>query len=259
MKRILLLLAVAVLFALATVDVYLWLSPATLPRSASARPFAGALTPPRPTATTPTAAAPAPVATPEPVATAVRSPAVAEVKPPAAKPLTRRRVKPARANEPHPGVSSSTEKGPAPSSAVRRSFVASNTAVEGASGRAPSLPAGFEADGVARKPVPKISAQIEFDIQPKPARPGDAYAVRIYMRNEGKKSLKIREMRVGSNLNGDHSEAAMTPRITEIPPEQVALLAEIASVWKDNITVWGMDVSVRAAHGEVYKNSVAWR
>jgi hypothetical protein len=249
MKRILLLLAVAVLFTLATVDVYLWLSPAKLSNAVYARPSPVAQ--PRVAATTP---APA---TAEPVATVVPSPVVAEVKPPVAKPLARKRVKPS--HEPHPGASGSAEKAPAPASSVRRSFVASTTAVDGASGRPPSLPAGFEADGVAGKPVPKIPAQIEFDIQPKPARPGDAYAVRIYIRNEGKKSLKIREMRVGSSLNGEHSEAAMTPRLTEIPPEQVALLAEIASVWKDNVTVWGMDVTVRAAHGEVYKNSVAWR
>ena len=40
--------------------------------------------------------------------------------------------------------------------------------------------------------------------------------MRIYLRNEGKKSLKIKELRVGSSLNGVRSEGTLTPKMKEI-------------------------------------------
>jgi hypothetical protein len=245
MKRALLLLAVALLLVLAFVDAYFWLRPRM-----AARPAAPVVPSPRVVAVTAAPTVPAPTAPTEP------SPVVAEAKPPV-KPVV---PKPKHIKPSAPPVTSAPPR-PAPE---HRGFVPRTTDIEGESGSgsrssSSSVPAGFDAGGVQAKRVPKIAAQIEFDIQPKPVRAGDAYAVRIYLRNEGKKAVKIKELRVGSSLNGARSEAALTPKLKEVPPEQVGLLTEISSVWKANVTAWGIDVTVRSGHGEIYKNSVDWR
>jgi hypothetical protein len=243
MKRTLVWLAVALLLTLAFVDVYFWLRPWKPGRPPA--PAERATPVPRVEAT-------AVPSLPEPTATMAPSPVVAEAKPPA-KPVGPKRVK-----TPQPVVrpAASAPAHPAPEP---RGFVPSTTAIEGAAAPPSSVPAGFDTGGVQAKAVPKIEAQIEFVIQPNTVRAGEAYSVRIYLRNEGKKALKIKELRVASSLNGARSEAALTPKLKEVLPEQVGLMAEISSVWKADVTAWGIDVTVHSAHGEVYKNRVDWR
>jgi hypothetical protein len=150
--------------------------------------------------------------------------------------------------------------------AARRGFVTGETSFasgetqvatkETASGE---VPAGFDPGGVAVKAAPKVAARVEFDVQPKRLKPGDPYVVKVYLRNDGKKTIKIRELRVASALNGVRSESALTPKMKEIPAQQVALLAEVPSVWKADVKAWSMEVSIRSGHGDIYTNTVRWR
>jgi hypothetical protein len=146
----------------------------------------------------------------------------------------------------------------------RRTFVAGETTFATGDGSpdsasAGAVPRGFDPGGVAVRTAPKIPASIEFDVTPKKLKAGDPYTVRIYVRNQGKKPIKIRELRVASTLNGTRSEAAITPRLKDVPPELSALVAEIPSVWKADVKAWTMEVAVRSAHGDLYKNAVSWR
>ena len=137
-------------------------------------------------------------------------------------------------------------------------FTTGETRVETKDGGA-DVPLGFEPGGVAVKMAPKVAARIEFDVQPRRLKAGDPYAVKVYLRNEGKKSIKIRELRVASTVNGVRSEAALTPKMKEVPSQLVGLLAEVPGVWNGDAKTWSTEVTVRSGHGDVYKNTVTWR
>jgi hypothetical protein len=138
-------------------------------------------------------------------------------------------------------------------------FQSGDTRAEGRKGALPDVPTGFDAGEVAAKPAPKVPADIEFEVVPARVKPGEPYAVKIYLRNRGRKAIKIREMRIASSSNGARSESTVTPKMIEVPPELIALLTEVPSIWKDGVTGWSMEVAVRSNHGDVYKNNVTWR
>jgi hypothetical protein len=273
MKRVLVGIAALILFALLAVDIYLRLQP---PRFAPApTPSPAPSASPAPTATpadTPLASV-TPTAAPVPVeeVMVVPTPAVvADAKPPAPVPGAGAAPKPTRAAtrkppiRPRPAPPAVTRPDAAP--AARRTFVSGETIfATGPTGAEASLssgsdvPRGFDPGGVAVKAAPKVPAFIEFDVSPTTLKPGDPYTVRIFVRNQGKKVIKIRELRVASTLNGVRSESAVTPKIKDVPPELSALVAEVPSVWRPDVRDWTLEVALRSAHGDVYKNTVAWR
>jgi len=288
MRRVLVVLAFLVIVALLGVDVYVrvkppkWASaPTPCPRPSPCAEITPTATPvpvdaaaaltPRPGAgeiivQSPARARVEPPARPVAVAAATAAPTavgVATVKPSAAP--TARKPKP-RAAKPSPTPPPARPDGSVSADAARRGFVTGETSF--ASGETQvatketaggEVPAGFDPGGVAVKAAPKVAARVEFDVQPKRLRPGDPYVVKVYLRNDGKKTSKIRELRVASALNGVRSESALTPKMKEIPAQQVALLAEVPSVWKADVKAWSMEVSVRSGHGDIYTNTVRWR
>ena len=148
--------------------------------------------------------------------------------------------------------------------AARHTFVTGETLVVASGetkvdGKKGVMPLGFDGGGANAGVAPKVAADIEFEVVPARVKPGDPYAVKVYLRNRGKKSIKIREMRIASSSNGARSEATVTPKMAEVPPELMALLTEVPSIWKSGVSGWSMEVAVRSNHGDVYKNHVTWK
>ena len=54
------------------------------------------------------------------------------------------------------------------------------------------------------------------------------------------------------------SGARAAPRRVGGPPRRAKLL-ESSDIWKEDTTSWSMEVVVRTARGETYKNSVVWK
>jgi hypothetical protein len=258
MKRTLVVFGVLVLVALLAADIYLRLSPR--PDRTPAAPT------PSPTVATATAtpeATPAPEVVVEETSEVVETP-VPEVvadagapgsTAPGSKPPGQRRPPKKRRT----AAPTAKPVKPAPPAPAVRTFVNGATRIEGEDGPYPDTPTGFDAGGVAVKRAPKVDGRIEFDVQPAQIKAGDPYLVRIYLRNEGKKAIKVKQLRMASSLNGSRSEAALTPRIKEVPAGSVGLMAEAPSVWKKDVTSWSIEVTVKSGHGEVYRNSVTWK
>jgi hypothetical protein len=204
---------------------------------------------------------PEPTARPVAVAAVAPAPGAASPGPPKVPAGPRKpKVRPVPSSAPTPKADAATDV------SSRKGFVAGDTTFATGETRVTTketgsaeVPAGFDPGGVAVKAAPKIAARLEFDIQPKRLKSGDPYVVKVYLRNDGKKAIKVRELRVASALNGARSESALTPRLKEVPPQQVALLAEVPSVWKGDVKSWSMEVFVRSGHGDVYSNTVTWR
>jgi len=142
--------------------------------------------------------------------------------------------------------------------AARKRFVPGRTVVktEKASGGL----AGFDSGDVAVQKAPDFSGRVEFEMAP-PAgiRPGDAYTLRFFLVNEGKKAIRIQGVTVNTSVNGAGAGAQVPSAVKDVAPQQRARIGEISGSWKDGTTSWSAEVLITANKGDSLKNQIAWR
>jgi hypothetical protein len=142
--------------------------------------------------------------------------------------------------------------------AARKKFVPGRTAVktEKASGGL----AGFDSGDVAVQKAPDFLGRIEFEMSPASGiKPGDAYTLRFFLVNEGKKAIRIQGITVSTVVNGTGSGAPVAAATREVAPQQRAQLGEASGSWKDGTTSWSTEVLVTANKGDSLKNQITWR
>jgi eukaryotic-like serine/threonine-protein kinase len=114
----------------------------------------------------------------------------------------------------------------APTPPPARGFTPDSTRVAGP----PGGPAGFDGAQDSRR-VLQFSGGIEFEVLPPAVRVGDPFVVRIHLRNDAKKSVKIRTLSIAAVVDGQRTPAAAKPLLKEVPAQSRALVAEYSSVW----------------------------
>jgi tetratricopeptide (TPR) repeat protein len=80
-----------------------------------------------------------------------------------------------------------------------RSFTAEPTKVTAPGGAGP---AGFDVSEVQTSRAPQFNGRMEFEVLPPAVRPGEPFVVRIHLRNEGRKSVKIRALQIAAVVDG---------------------------------------------------------
>jgi hypothetical protein len=118
---------------------------------------------------------------------------------------------------------------------------------------------GFDPTEVALKRAPQTDGAIEFEVVPTQVQPGEPYVVKVYLRNRGEKSIRLKSLNVASEMNGRSSRSALSPRSKAVEPSLVGLLAELPGVWKDDVKSWSMEVEVLTGAGDTYSSRVAWK
>jgi hypothetical protein len=141
--------------------------------------------------------------------------------------------------------------------AARKAFMPGRTVVQTQSAK--SDMAGFDTADVSVKKAPDFSGRIEFAVNPPRVKPGDKYAVQIYLVNEGKKPIKISGVSVTTNLNGAKSGRPVASRVKEVAPSQRALLEELPGVWPEEVNSWSTEVMITANKGDSIKNLLTWK
>ena len=141
--------------------------------------------------------------------------------------------------------------------AARKAFTPGRTVVQTQSAK--SDMAGFDTADVSVKKAPDFSGRIEFAVNPPRVKPGDNYAVQIYLVNEGKKAIKVAGVSVTTSLNGSKSVRSGTSRVKEVAPSQRVLLEELPGVWPDEVNSWSTEVMVTANKGDSLKNLLTWK
>ena len=140
--------------------------------------------------------------------------------------------------------------------ASRRKFVAGRTIVK--TEKAQGGLAGFEGADVQR--TPDFSGRIEFEMSPATGlKPGDAYTMKFYLVNDGKKAIKVGAVTANTTVNGTGSGGPMASAAKEVAPQQRALLGQVAGSWKEGTTSWSAEVLVTANKGDSLKNTLTWR
>jgi hypothetical protein len=149
--------------------------------------------------------------------------------------------------------------GPPPAPPAQRRFVLERTAVESNKRASGGGVAGFEAEGVALKRAPDVLGRVEFDVQPAQVKPGDRFTVQVFLINDGKKDIKLKDMFVATSINGRLVSGPGALRTKEVGPKDRQVIASFSDTWRDTIATWAMDVTVTSDRGDVYKNQVIWK
>jgi tetratricopeptide (TPR) repeat protein/tRNA A-37 threonylcarbamoyl transferase component Bud32 len=145
-----------------------------------------------------------------------------------------------------------------------KNFVLGKTSASAPEAGFGNLPPGFEESaGVAVKKgtqAAELPGKIGIDVEPESVKPGDSYAVKITLLNEGNAPIQINEMLVTTTTNGRKVSGPLPPQVRDVAPGQRGLLASLAgNVWKEDTQSWTLEVVVRTSRGETYRNSVTWR
>jgi tetratricopeptide (TPR) repeat protein len=142
-----------------------------------------------------------------------------------------------------------------------RTFVAGKTVATHAEPKG-NLPSGFEDTPnvtLGRSQAAATPGRIFFDVEPEQVKAGDRYKVRVSLLNEGTAPIQIRDMMIGTRINGRGVQGPVAPMVQSVAPQQKALLREFPDFWKDDTSTWSMEVTVRTVRGETYKNEVTWK
>jgi tetratricopeptide (TPR) repeat protein len=143
-------------------------------------------------------------------------------------------------------------------------FVSGKTVAQSSDTRAAgSAPEGFQAGGevVAHKAsqAATLPGKIIFEVKPEAVRPGDRYTVTAYLLNEGNAPIQLRDLNVTTTVNGRKAGGAIPLQVVEVAPSQRATLLSQSDLWKEEFASWTMEVTVRTALGETYRNQVTWK
>jgi hypothetical protein len=145
---------------------------------------------------------------------------------------------------------------------ARRRFVPGKTVVQAPKAqkdKAADL-AGFDTGDADLRKAPDFLGRVEFEMTPASGiEPGDAWTLRAYVVNEGKKPIRVAGVTVGTTVNGAGSGGPVPPRAREIAPQQRTLVAEAAGSWRDGTSSWATAVAVTAGKGESLQNTITWR
>jgi hypothetical protein len=148
-------------------------------------------------------------------------------------------------------------------SGAARVFVASKTAAQSLESRSGNVPEGFEdsPDVNVKKgtQAAELPGKINFDIDPDTVRAGERYSVKVYLVNEGRAPIQIKDMLVSTKINGKGVSGPVPPQTRDVAPGQKALLMNTTETWREETSSWSMEVAVRTARGERYTNQVEWK
>jgi hypothetical protein len=168
-------------------------------------------------------------------------------------PSTRRAARPPVAATPAPAL-------PAPpmNAAAGRSFVLGTTVVESLRSVGRDLQ-GFDSSDVGVKRAPKVEGLLDLVIQPDKVKAGEAYAVLVFLKNEGKKAIEVDEMKVSVIVDGKWSTRPLPAKVKQVPPKQRVLLEELPGIWKGGVNDWAVEAVVTSKNQDVYRNRLTWK
>jgi hypothetical protein len=160
------------------------------------------------------------------------------------------RAEAAPASVPGPATTSAGAAPPAPepeaTPAPSRGFTAEATSV--------TTPAaggivGFDSSDVSSRRPPQFLGRIEFEVLPPAVRPGQPFVVRIHLRNEGRRPVKVRGVSLAAVVDGRRDPLPAKPLQREVPPQSRALVAEYSGVWSEALS-WVLEAAVTADRNE---------
>jgi serine/threonine protein kinase/tetratricopeptide (TPR) repeat protein len=135
---------------------------------------------------------------------------------------------------------------PTPTPPPARTFTAEATSVMTA--EAGSLE-GFETSDVSSRRTPQFVGRVEFEVLPPAVRPGEPFVVRLHLRNDGRRPVKVRAVSLTAVADGRREVLPVKPLQREVPAQSSALVAEHSGVWSGAAS-WVLEAVITADRDE---------
>ncbi|HXK11226.1 MAG TPA: serine/threonine-protein kinase [Vicinamibacteria bacterium] len=148
-----------------------------------------------------------------------------------------------------PGTGRAEETSPAPPPSTpspARAFVAEGTTI--ATPTASGIE-GFDTSDVSSHRPPQFAGRVEFEVLPPAVRPGDPFVVRIHLRNDGRRVVKVHGLSLAAVVDGQRVPAPVKPLQREVPAQSRALVAEYSGVWAEARS-WALEAVLTADRDE---------
>jgi hypothetical protein len=105
-----------------------------------------------------------------------------------------------------------------------------------------------------------LPGKILFEASPASPNPGDHFKVSVFLLNEGQQAIPLASLAVATVLDGRRQSGPVPLSATTVAPGQRALVYQMPDqVWKEGTQSWTMEIVLRAAKGETYRNVLAWK
>ncbi len=142
---------------------------------------------------------------------------------------------------------------------ANRRFVGGRTRVQTEKAQEGGL-AGFDTGSTDLRKAPDFQGRIEFEMSPASGiEAGDPWTLRIFVVNDGEKSIRVQGVDAVTEVNGAGGGGAVAPRTREIAPQQRLLVGEHSGTWVEGTTSWSTQVTVTANKGDSLRATVTWR
>jgi hypothetical protein len=142
---------------------------------------------------------------------------------------------------------------------ARRRFTPGKTVVQSGKAQKAGGLAGFDTEDADLRSSDFLG-RVDFEMAPPSGiEPGEAWTLKIYVVNEGRKAIRVNGVVLGTTVNGTGSGGPLPPRVREVAPQQRSLVAETAGTWAEGTTSWTAEVTVTGGKGESLKNTLSWR
>jgi serine/threonine protein kinase len=108
---------------------------------------------------------------------------------------------------------------------------------------------GFDGADVSSRRPPQFTGRLEFEVLPPAVRAGEPFVVRIHVRNDGRRPVRVRGVALAAVADGRPMPAPVKALQREVPPQSRALVAEYSGVWGGAAT-WVLEAVVTADRDE---------
>jgi serine/threonine-protein kinase len=131
--------------------------------------------------------------------------------------------------------------------ALRRPLVARQTTVEGPTKKGK---AGLDESEPAS---PDFTGEVEFEAPPAIAA-GESFSIKTYLKNTGRKPMKLKELEVTLRVNNQGLPQKATPLAKEIGLGERALIHEMNGSWPGDVDTWTLRLKAVGERGEGVSN-----
>jgi serine/threonine protein kinase len=109
--------------------------------------------------------------------------------------------------------------------------------------------AGFDGSDVSSRRPPQFAGRLEFEVLPPEVRPGEPFVVRIHLRNDGRRAVKVRGVSLAAVVDGRPVQAPVTALQRAVTPQGRTLVAEYSAVWSEAAS-WALEAVVTVDRDE---------
>jgi len=145
---------------------------------------------------------------------------------------------------------------PAAAAPPPRAFVTGKTQIAGA--RSGGGVQGFDSADVKTRRTPDFVGRLDFEVVPKAVKAGESVTVRVFVVNDGKKTVRVRSVALTVTENGRRSSLATTVLSRDVVPLQRVAVAEARTEWADGVSEWSLDAVVTSERDETGIARLTW-